>query len=90
MQLSRAALDHAVTTQGGNGRPEKAAAVKGKAHALHIFAVQTGLVRDLQFVPATDLRPAGKAGLYIICLRAFCFLIVVYIVDYLRLIGKRK
>ena len=31
-----------------------------------------------------------KAGLYIICLRAFCFLIVVYIVDYLRLIGKRK
>ena len=31
-----------------------------------------------------------KAGLYIICLRAFCFLVVVYIVDYLRLIGKRK
>ena len=66
MQLSRAALDHAIAAQGGNGRPEKAAAVKGKAHALHIFAVQTGLVRDLQFVPATDLRPAGKAGLYII------------------------
>lgn len=66
MQLSRAALDHAVTAQGGNGRPEKAAAVKGKAHALHIFAVQTGLVRDLQFVPATDLRPAGKAWLHIV------------------------
>ncbi len=31
-----------------------------------------------------------KAGAYIICLRAFCFLIVVYIIDYLRLIGKRK
>lgn len=30
------------------------------------------------------------AGLYIIFLRAFCFLMVVYIVDYLRLIGKRK
>lgn len=31
-----------------------------------------------------------RAGLYIIGLRALCFLIVVYIVDYLRLIGKRK
>ncbi len=30
------------------------------------------------------------AGAYIILLRAFCFLMVVYIVDYLRLIGKRK
>ena len=66
MQLSRAALDHAVATQGGNGRPEKAAAVKGKAHALHILAVQTGFVCDLQLVPATDLCPAGKAGLHIV------------------------
>ena len=31
-----------------------------------------------------------RAGLYTILLRAFCFLFVVYIVDYLRLIGKRK
>ncbi len=31
-----------------------------------------------------------RAGLYIILLRAFCFLFVVYIVDYLRLVGKRK
>ncbi len=31
-----------------------------------------------------------RAGLYIILLRAFCFLVVVYIIDYLRLIGKRK
>lgn len=30
------------------------------------------------------------AGLYIIGLRALSFLVVVYIVDYLRLIGKRK
>lgn len=66
MQLSRATLDHAVAPQGGNGCPEKAAAVKGKAHAPHIFTVQPRLVRDLQLVPATDLRPAGKAGLHII------------------------
>ena len=66
MQLSRAALDHAVAAQGGNGRPEKAAAVKGKAHTPHILAVQAGLVRDLQFVPATDLRSAGKAGFHIV------------------------
>ena len=31
-----------------------------------------------------------RAGMYIIGLRAFCFLVVVYIIDYLRLIGKRK
>lgn len=51
MQFSRAALDHAIAAQGGNGRPEKAAAVKGKAHAPHIFAIQPRLVRDLQFIP---------------------------------------
>ena len=31
-----------------------------------------------------------RAGAYIICLRAFCFLVIVYIIDYLRLLGKRK
>ena len=52
MQLSRAALDHAVAPQGGNGRPEKAAAVKDKAHAPHIFAVQTRLLPGLFAVEA--------------------------------------
>ena len=66
MQFSRAALDHAVTTQSGNGRPEKAAAVKGEAHAPHILTVQTGLVGNLQLVPTADLRPAGKTGLHIV------------------------
>ena len=60
------ALATAIAAQGGNDRPEKAAAVKGKAPAPHILTVQPGLVGNLQLVPTADLRPAGKAGLHIV------------------------
>lgn len=66
MQLPGAALYHTVSAQCGNGRSEEAAAIKAEAHTLHILAVQTRLVGNLQLIPAADLRPAGQARLYIV------------------------
>ena len=62
VQRPGAALHHAVVVGHGPDGAEKAPDIQPEAHMLHIPAVELGLFRDLQLVPAMDLRPAGQAG----------------------------
>ena len=62
VQRPGAALHHAVVVGHGLDGAKKASDIQPEAHMLHIPAVELGLFRDLQLVPAMDLRPAGQAG----------------------------
>ena len=68
VQSAGAALHHAVVLKHrGNGAKE-AFHIQPKAQMLHIPAVQLGLLRDLQFIAAMDLCPAGQARAHIVCM----------------------
>ena len=70
VQRPGAALHHAVVVGHGPDGAEKASDIQPEAHMLHIPAVELGLFRDLQLVPAMDLRPAGQTGADIIEVQA--------------------
>ena len=68
MQSAGAALHHAVVLKHRGNGAEEAFHIQPKAQMLHIPAVQLGLLRDLQFIAAMDLCPAGQARAHIVCM----------------------
>ena len=67
VDFAGAAFDHAVALEHANERTEEALAVEKEALALYVFAVESRLHGDFEFVAAVDLRPAGQAHGHVVC-----------------------